>query len=263
MSDMIGVLGPKGTYTELAARRLYPDSELVYLDDVEEVFEYVKSGKGRGVVAIENSLEGSVGKTLACLMEYELKVCGEMALDINLCLIVNAGVDKEDIEVVTSHPHALAQCRRYLKEHFPKAKMHNSSSTASAVQGIKMLYNMAAIGNGDAAGEYGLEVLEENIQDFDSQTRFIAVSREECWGGKTSIIFAVKDEPGALYNILKIFADENINLTKIESRPSRRKLGEYVFYVDFENNDLDNAGVGKILEKVGKKTTLLKNLGSY
>ncbi|MFH1402804.1 MAG: prephenate dehydratase [Candidatus Altiarchaeota archaeon] len=263
MTDNIGVLGPKGTFTEQAASKLYPGAGFTYLDDVGDVFEYVNSGKGLGVVAIENSLEGSVGKTLACLMEYDLKICGETTLDINLCLIADEGVCVGDVRIVRSHPHALAQCKKYFKEKMPGVKTQTTTSTVTAIKEVKGKKDVAAVGPREAAGEYGLTVIAENIQDLDSQTRFIAISEEGVWGDKTSVIFALKDKPGALYNILKIFAENKINLTKIESRPSRRKLGEYVFFMDFNNNGLDKEGVDGLLDEMRDDTTFLKYLGSY
>ncbi|MCX6695363.1 MAG: prephenate dehydratase [Candidatus Altiarchaeota archaeon] len=261
MSERVAVLGPKGTFTESAARNLFKSPALVYCYSVEDVFQLVDSEGIKGVVAIENSLEGSVVKNLELLMEHDVKICGETTLDINLCLMKEKGT--REVKTILSHPHALAQCRRHLHERYPNAKVQSSDSTAAAMQELGKLKDAAAVGPKDAAKTYGLEIVAENIQDDFSQTRFIAISKEDCWGKKTSIIFAVKDEPGALYSTLKVFADNNINLTKIESRPSRKKLGEYVFYVDFENNGLDRKGVGAILSKIRERTTLLKNLGSY
>jgi len=261
MSSKVAVLGPKGTFTEAAAKRLFSDAKLAYMDDVNGVFEYVDSGTGEGVVAIENSLEGSVVKNLELLLEHDVRICGEVTLDIGLCLMKKKGV--KEIKTVLSHPHALAQCKKYLKEKHPKAKLHSTDSTAAAMLELDKMVDAAAIGPKGAAETYGLDIVEENIQDDYSQTRFIAISKKECWGKKTSIIFAVKDEPGALYSVLRIFSDNNINLTKIESRPSRKKLGEYIFYVDFENNSLDKKGIEGLLLKIKERTTLLKNLGSY
>lgn len=261
MKTKTAVLGPKGTFTEYAARRLFKNLEMVYCDDVEDVFALVDKKGIVGVVAIENSLEGSVNKTLELLMEYDVRIFGEVTLDINLCLMKRRGV--KNIKEILSHPHALAQCKNYLKRKYPKAKIQASDSTAAAMQELSKINNAAAIGPKESAKTYGLEIIGENIQDDFSQTRFIAISKKESWGKKTSIIYAVKDEPGALYSTLKVFADNNINLTKIESRPSRKKLGEYIFYVDFENNGLNKREVETLLLEIGRRTTFLKNLGSY
>lgn len=255
-------MGPKGTFTDLAAKKLFKNPETIYYDSVEDVFKFVDEGRGLGVAAVENSLEGSIRETLESLMNYEkIKICGEVTLDINMCLIKKKGTT--EIKHILSHPHALAQCRGYLRREYPKAEQHAVESTATAMQRVTIMKDAAAIGSKETAEIYGLDVAGENIQDDFSQTRFISISKKECWGKKTSIIFAVKDEPGALYPLLKIFSDSNINLTKIESRPSRKKLGEYVFYVDFENGSLDKAGVEKMLLRIRERTTYFKSLGSY
>ena len=261
MSKKIAILGPEGTFTETAAKKLFKDYEFAYMDAVEDVFKYVDSGLGEGVVAIENSLEGSVSKTLESLMEYDVKICDEITIDINLCLMKPQ--ECGEITVILSHPHALAQCKKYLKENYPNVKLQASDSTAAAMQELKGMKNAAAIGPKYAATTYNLEMIGENIQDDVSQTRFIVISKKECQGKKTSIIFALKDEAGALYNTLKIFSEKNINLTKIESRPSRKKLGEYIFYVDFKRGKLEDKEVKEVLRDVEEKTTMLKNLGSY
>jgi len=257
----VAVLGPEGTFTETAAKKMFEEPALEYKDNVEEVFKYADSGKGTGVVAIENSLEGSVTKTLEALMEYDVKICGETTIEINLCLIKKP--ETKEIKAVLSHPHALAQCKNYIKNRYSKARLQPTDSTVAAIKELRGTENAAAIGPKQAAEKYGLEIAEENIQDDKSQTRFVAISREECSGKKTSLIYSLKDEPGALYDTLKVFAEKNINLTKIESRPSRKKLGEYVFYVDFENNGLDKQETKKLLEKIREKTTFMKYLGSY
>ncbi|MFH0860994.1 MAG: prephenate dehydratase [Candidatus Altiarchaeota archaeon] len=258
----VAVLGPEGTFTESAAREIYPSAEIVYCSNEAEVFDSVSDGKTEyGVVAIENSLEGSVAKTMACLLSYDVYIVAEIVLDINLCLISNS--DSDEIDKIMSHPHALDQSANFIKENYPKAVRVSSASTAAAVRDIADEVRASAIGPKYAAVRYGLKVIRENVQDEPSQTRFIAISKKKSKGDKTSIIFAVKDRPGALYGILKIFADKNINLTKIESRPSRRKLGEYLFFMDFENRGMSWNEVDGILKEVEHHTTLLKDLGSY
>jgi prephenate dehydratase len=260
--DRVAVLGPEGTFTEIAARRIFGCVDFVYCDNVDEVFDSVNSGVEFGVVAIENSLEGSVSTTMDCLMDYDLSISGEVVLDINLCLAVPPGMEKGEIRTVISHPHALAQCREFLSRNFPKARLQRHESTAAAMEELKNLENSAAIGPKETAGTYGLEVLFENIQDAKSQTRFIVISKKKGQGKKTSMIFALKDEPGALYKALKEFADREINLTKIESRPSKRKLGEYLFFVDFEGS-LKDLKVKEAISSIKEKTAFLTILGSY
>ncbi len=259
----VAVLGPAGTFTEKAAKRLFKENKLEYCDSVEEVFKSVESGTEYGVVAIENSLEGSISKTLECLLEYDLMICGETVLDIRLSLMASHGTRKENVNIVLSHPHALAQCSRYLKENFPNATLQGTASTTSAMKDAGKINGAAAVGFSEAAKDYGLVVLDDNVQDDASQTRFIVLSKSRMYGPKTSIIFAVKDQPGALYAILNEFADRKINLSKIESRPSRRLLGEYLFFMDFDSSKMSEIEAKKVLEDIKPMTTLLKFLGSY
>lgn len=262
-TSRVAVLGPKGTFTESAAKRVFSDGSYVYKDNVGGVFEAVESGEvDYGVVAIENSLEGSVNNTLESLLEYDVKIVGEVTLNIRLDLLAPAGVDREEVKTILSHPHALAQCHEYLSK-LDGVKLQSSDSTAAAMKEASERGDTAAIGSSDAGAMYGLEVVDSDIQDDVSQTRFIVISQEYREGSKTSIIFAVKDEPGALYKILSEFADNDINLTKIESRPSKRKIGEYLFYVDFESQSMKHRDIEGVLEKIKPKTTYLKLLGSY
>lgn len=258
----VAVLGPEGTFTEIAAKRVFKDAKFIYCDTVDAVFEAVKKGTEYGVAAIENSLEGSVNTTMDCLIEYDVKIFKEIILDISLCLAAPPNTRREEIKTIVSHPHALAQCRRFISEKFPGVRLQRHESTTAAMKEARNLPACAAIGPKESAELYGLRILEEDIQDFRSQTRFIVVSQKEGSGKKTSIIFTVKDEPGALYKVLKEFADRNINLTKIESRPSKRKLGEYLFFVDFEG-DLRDKKTADVLASLRNKTSYLKILGSY
>lgn len=258
----VGVLGPSGTFTEIAAKKVFKGAEFIYCNTVDEVFDLVDSGIEYGVVAIENSLEGSVNTTMDSLIEYDVKIVREIILDIGLSLVAGQRTDEGEIEMIVSHPHALAQCRRFLSKNFPKARLQRHESTVAAMEEVRDIKGFAAIGPKEAAGIYSLRVLRENIEDAPSQTRFIVISRKEGSGNKTSIIFALRDEPGALYKTLKEFADYRINLTKIESRPSKKKLGEYLFFVDFESS-LKEEKVEKVMNAVKEKTTYLKILGSY
>jgi len=262
-SKSIAILGPEGTFTEIAARKIFKNSKFIYCDNVEEVFSKVESHIEYGVVAIENSLEGSVSKTMDCLIEYYVKVCGEITLDIDLCIVTSKKTKRENIKAIISHPHALAQCQNYIKKNFPTAKLINSTSTAAAMLELKKIKNSAAIGPKESAKKYKLSVIGEHIQDDVSQTRFIVIGKESKRGKKTSIIFAAKDEPGSLYRVLREFAKRNINLTKIESRPSKRKLGEYLFFVDFESKGMSENKIKEALDSIRPKITFLKVLGSY
>lgn len=219
-----------------------------------------------GVVPIENSIEGPVGVTLDSLAhKFDLNIYGEIIIPINQNLIVNPGCKMEDIEDVYSHSQALAQCGDFVNAH--KIQPHYAVSTARAAKDIIGYRNKAAIGNKKIVEIYGLEILESNIQDMDNnETRFVVVSKKEhemTGKDKTSIIFSIfEDKPGQLYKILGIFEKNNINLTKIESRPSKKGLGRYLFFVDF-NGHIDDEIIQGIIKEIEDNTYFLKVLGSY
>lgn len=219
-----------------------------------------------GVVPIENSIEGPVGITLDSLAhKFDLKIYKEIIIPINQNLIVNPGCTMDDIEDVYSHAQAIAQCQEFIREN--KIQPHYAISTARAAKDIIGDNSKAAIGNSKIVDLYGLEILKSNIQDVDNnETRFVVVSKKyhEITGkDKTSIIFSIyEDKPGGLYKILGIFEKNNINLTKIESRPSKKGLGKYLFFVDF-NGHKDEELVKNILNEVEENTYFLKILGSY
>ena len=229
--------------------------------------ESVASGECEyGVVPIENSIEGPVGVTLDSLAhKFDLKIYNEMIIPINQNLIVNPGTEMEEIEDVYSHSQAIAQCREFISE--SKIQPHYAVSTANAAKSIIGDKTKAAIGNSKAAEIYGLEILRPNIQDTDNnETRFVVLSREDheiTGDDKTSIIFSIyEDKPGALYDVLGIFQKNNINLTKIESRPSRKGLGKYLFFVDYVGHRKDDV-FESIISEIDENTYFLKVLGSY
>lgn len=219
-----------------------------------------------GVVPIENSIEGPVGITLDSLAhKYDLKIFKEIIIPINQNLIVNPGTSMEDIEDVYSHAQAISQCREFIGKN--KFQPHYAVSTARAAKDIIGDGTKAAIGNSKTAELYGLEILKSNIQDTDNnETRFVVLSKndhEPTGVDKTSVIFSIyEDRPGSLYEILGIFQKNNINLTKIESRPSKKGLGKYLFFVDFEGHK-DEDIITDILDEIYQKTYFLKVLGSY
>ncbi len=241
--------------------------ELVPYCTIPAVLESVNNDEVEfGVVPIENSIEGPVGITLDSLAhKFDLKIHREIIIPINQNLIVNPGCKMEDIEDIYSHSQAIAQCQEFINRN--KIQPHYAVSTAKATKDIIGFKNKAAIGNRIAAQLYGLEILEANIQDTDNNaTRFVVVSKNdhEITGrDKTSIIFSIyEDRPGGLYNILGIFQKNSINLTKIESRPSKKGLGKYLFFVDF-NGHIEDSVVQDILREIDDNTYFLKVLGSY
>ena len=262
---LISFLGPKGTFTHEASSML--GDELIPYCTIPAVMESVANGETRyGIVPIENSIEGSVGVTLDSLAhKFDLKIYKEIIIPISQNLIVNPGCSLEDIEDVYSHSHAIAQCQEFISQN--GIQPHYAVSTANAAKNIVGEKSKAAIGNRKAAELYGLEILKANIQDVDNnETRFIVVSNEyhEPTGNdKTSIIFSIyEDRPGGLYNILGIFQKRNINLTRIESRPSKKGLGRYLFFVDF-NGHVDDEIVKNIIDEIEENTYFLKVLGSF
>ena len=262
---MISFLGPKGTFTHQAANLL--GENLIPYCTIPAVMESVANDEADfGVVPIENSIEGPVGITLDSLAhKFDLKIFKEIIIPINQNLIVNPGCKIEDIEDVYSHEQAIAQCREFIQKN--KLQPHYAVSTANAAKSIVGDKSKAAIGNAKVVELYDLEILEANIQDTDNNaTRFVVLSKDdhEITGrDKTSIIFSIyEDRPGGLYNLLGIFQKNNINLTKIESRPSRRGLGKYLFFVDF-NGHKDDELIQSIIDEIGENTYFLKVLGSY
>ena len=263
MNEKIAVLGPQGTFTEKAAKSIDESASLIYMNDVEDVFKFVTGGMGDGVIAIENSLEGSVLNNLMLLKDNKVYITDEITLDISLCLMSGQNTSMDEITTIMSHSHALAQCRKYLKQYFEKRQLISTASTAEAMKKASEKQGIGAIGFGEFASTYHLKIIENDIQDKQSQTRFLRISKDLGGGPKSSIIFAGKDKPGLLYEILKIFALQNINLTKIESRPSRQRLGEYVFYLDFLDERISDDEREEILNEVKKNSTFFKYLGSY
>ena len=219
-----------------------------------------------GIVPIENSIEGPVGITLDSLAHnFDLKIFKEIIIPINQNLIVNPEASMEDIEDVYSHSQAIAQCREFITKN--NIQPHYAVSTANAAKNIVGDKTKAAIGNSKAAELYNLKIIKANIQDSDNnETRFVVLSKKDhemTGSDKTSIIFSIyEDKPGGLYDVLGIFQKNNINLTKIESRPSKKGLGKYLFFVDFDGHK-DSGVVKNILEEISEKTYFLKVLGSY
>ena len=261
----IGYFGPAGTFTEEAASHL--KGELVPYDTIPEVFEAVHTGEvDRGVVPIENSIEGSVGVTLDLLAhQYLLKIKQEIILPINHNLLINKDADLNDVEIVYSHYQPLSQCRMFLEK--MGVRTQSTRSTAAAAEMIVNDMKAAAIGTRRAAELYGLKIAAENIQDHaNNMTRFVVVDQEDhapTGNDKTSAVLCLsKDKPGGLYDILGEFASERINLTKIESRPSKEKLGSYIFFVDMEGHHRD-IKIMNVINRIQSKVGYIKILGSY
>jgi len=260
--------GEIGAYSESAVYSFFgPSVGVKPCKNLFEVFESVKKGENPyGVVPVENSIEGSVNQTYDLFLEYDLKVCGEIILKIVHCLIAHPRTKLNSIKTVYSHPQALAQCRKFLEK--LGCRLISTFDTAGSVKMIKEegFKNAAAIASERAAQIYGMDVLVKEIGDTpNNYTRFFVLSKQDspyCGKDKTSIIFSVKSIPGALYRVLEEFAIRNINLTKIESRPTKRTPWEYNFYLDFEGHRNEEK-CREALKAIENKTLFVKVLGSY
>ena len=275
MSRRLAYLGPPGTFTEeaLLSAPEAADAEPVPLQTVPDVIAAVASGTvDGGVVPIENSIEGSVNVTLDTLAfgSPGVMIQRELVLPVRHALLARAGVRVEEISVVVSHPHATAQCRQYLADHLPQAEVRAANSTAEAAQIVSErgpIEPWAAIGTQLAASLYGLVVAAPDIEDRrENSTRFVLVGREaapQTGNDKTSVVcFIEKDRPGALLAILHEFSDRGINLTKLESRPTKERLGEYCFFIDIEGH-VDEPNVGHAIAGLRTKILDVKVMGSY
>ena len=270
MSERLAFLGPAGTYTEEAALSHDLEATLLPFASIPAVAAAVESGMAdRGVVPIENSLEGSVTHTLDLLIhESTLFIQHELVLPIHHCLLAKPDTKTEDILAIYSHPQALAQCRSFLAERFPNAVLAASLSTSAAVEEMQKSEAVAAaIANRRAATLYGAQVLTESIEDNpNNMTRFVVLAPEDhppTGSDKTSICFDFEnDAPGILYSVLEEFGRRGINLAKIESRPTRRSLGRYIFLVDLEGHREDDL-VKEALGVVRSQVAMLKIFGSY
>lgn len=270
MAQRIAYLGPPGTFSEEAALKYDEKAQLLPFSSIPAVAAAVDSGIAEeGVVAIENSLEGSVTDTLDLLIhESKLLIRQELVLPVEHHLLVKPGTEALEIKVIFSHPQALAQCRRFLERCFPKAELMAALSTAAAVeQMMSSSTPAAAIGTHRAAQLYGAQILARNVQEhFPNATRFVVLARNDhppTGRDKTSLCFSFgEDRPGLLYDVLKEFAECNINLAKVESRPSKESLGKYIFLVDLEGHRQDPS-ITQVLKKVQAKTSLFKVFGSY
>jgi prephenate dehydratase len=266
----VAVLGPRGTFSELAALEHFEKAEFFYCQTITDVVRSVAEGVvDRGVIPVESLREGSVGEALDALAWMDVKVEAEIVLSVQLALLGVPGSSVEQIRQVLSHPQALSQARNFISSRLPNAELIEMTSTARAAEQVAKLQqpHMAAIGPARLANLYRLVVLESNISgDEENLTRFFCLGKSDSppsGRDKTSIVFYTeRDRPGILYEILGEFATRKINLTKIESRPSKKALGDYLFFIDFEGHRSDPV-VREALEGVRRKTAMLKILGSY
>ena len=266
----IAHLGPRGTWTEAAALAFDRDAELLPLPSVAAAAAAVERYEAEvAVCALENSIQGSVHETVDLLLREEttLKIRGEIVIGIRHALVAAAGVDLAEAPVVYSHPQALAQCRGRLAELAPKAQPVAALSTAGAIESAVAEPGALAVGNELAAAIYGATIYAEDIADAPgNQTRFAVLAHEDhppSGDDKTSIAFTTyHDRPGTLVGVMQEFAARGLNLTHIESRPTREALGTYVFLLDLQGHRLDGL-VRDALASIEEQTMWLRVLGSY
>ncbi len=269
-------LGPEGTYCEIAKNQfvsLIPSSDLKQtpFSTVKSIIEYVdKNEHAAGIIPIENSIEGIVRETMDNLLNVKdenLRITAETVIPVNHCLVSKAK-DIKKIKKIISHPQALAQCQNFVSKTFgTDVEQIEKASTGRAAQELSTLdESYAAIANKRTAELFKLNILAKNINDeLDNKTRFVLISRSTTTAtgeDKTSIAFVTKNQPGALVKVLNVFDSLNINLLYIDSRPSKKNLGEYVFFVDFEGH-INDEPARKVLDLIKLNTNYIKLLGSY
>lgn len=263
----IAYLGPEATFTHQAAIHHFGQQpEFVEIPTIEGIFEDVEKKRcDYGVVPVENSNEGSVHRTLDMFIETPLRICAEVSMVVSLYLL--GGTDKlNEIKNVYSHPHALAQCSRWLANNLPDVPIHPVSSTAVAAKRAADEPDAAAIASKVTASIYGLNIIREKIEDYAQNiTRFWVIghkSTDKSGHDMTSIMFALKHESGALYEAIYPFSEHSINMTKIESRPLKDHPWEYIFFADMEGHVVEE-NIQAALKEIEAKSTFLKILGSY
>lgn len=264
---VIAYLGPEATFTHLASLSKFGSSVRYQpCGSINEVFREVEQARADyGVIPIENSIDGAVSHTLDMFIDSELKICSEIFFAISQNLMSNVP-DLKQIKRVYSKAEVFGQCRLWLESHLHHAELMEASSTAAAAQRAAREDGAAAIGSKLAATMYNLPVLAEEVQDFSKNvTRFLVIARQipaPTRQDKTSILVSIRDKVGALYEMLLPIKKNKVNMTKIESRPSKKKAWDYYFYIDFEGH-AETPRVRKMLAEMEKKVKFIKVLGSY
>lgn len=264
----VAYLGPEGTFSHAAALKHFGQSAHAKpMAAIDEIFREVIAGAvSYGVVPVENSTEGAINHTLDSFLEHDIVICGEVELRIHHHLLVGENTKTEHITRIYSHAQSLAQCRKWLDAYYPNAERVPVASNAEAAKRVKGEWNSAAIAGDMAAQLYGLSIHAEKIEDRpDNSTRFLVIGTREVppsGDDKTSVIVSVSNKPGALHELLIPFHDNGIDLTRIETRPSRSGKWSYVFFIDFLGH-LSDPLVKDVLEKIVSQSTGVKVLGSY
>ena len=263
----VAYLGPEGTFTEAAALRRFGSAiQGKSCATIDDVFRSVEAGSvNYGVVPVENSTEGAVGRTLDMLLQSALHICGELILPIHQCLLAKK-CGSGAIKTVYSHPQSFAQCQIWLNTNLPNVDRIPVSSNAEAARLAAENRGSAAIAGSQAAANFGLSVCVENIEDdANNTTRFLVLGNqrvEPSGNDKTSLVMSAANRPGAVHDLLVPLARHGVSMTKLESRPARSGLWEYVFFMDIEGHQ-DDASVAAALVELKKVATFVKVLGSY
>ena len=266
-SMTVAYLGPEGTFSQEAVAKHFGGlTPAAPCSSIDEVFRRVETGAaGYGVVPVENSTEGAIGRTLDLLLLTPAKVCGEVLLPIRQCLMSRSR-RLADVRRVYSHAQSLAQCQQWLARRLPQAERRPVVSNAEAARVAARERSAAALGPRLAAAIYGLNVLARNVEDEPrNTTRFLVLAPHDAAASgsdKTSLILSTRNVPGAMHDLLGPLAANGVSMTRLESRPSRTGLWEYVFYIDVEGHQQD-ANVARALAELDQKASFLKNLGSY
>ncbi|MDY7220383.1 prephenate dehydratase [Denitrificimonas sp. JX-1] len=264
----VAYLGPEGTFSQAAALKHFGHAVVSKpMAAIDEIFREVAAGAvSFGVVPVENSTEGAINHTLDSFLEHDLVICGEVELRIHHHLLVGENTKTDKISRIYSHAQSLAQCRKWLDAHYPNVERVAVSSNAEAAKRVKSEWNSAAIAGDMAAQLYDLDILADKIEDRpDNSTRFLIIGNQTVpatGDDKTSVIISMSNKPGALHELLIPFHTSGIDLTRIETRPSRSGKWTYVFFIDFLGHK-DDPLVKSALEKIAQESVALKVLGSY
>lgn len=263
----VGYLGPEGTFSQQAVHKHFGHSAKgLPLASIEEVFQEVEAGNADfGVVPVENSGQGTIQSTLDMFLTSSLKICGEVELGIHQYLLGRTG-RIEDIERVYAHPQSLAQCKAWLRANLPKAELVPTPSNADAARRARNADDAAALAGESAAHVYGLKTIAGPVNDrADNTTRFLVLGREllpPCGHDRTSLLVFVNDQPGALFGVLKPFAENGLSLNRIESRPAHTRRWEYAFFIDVSGH-VEQPEMRAALDQLGAFASSVKILGAY
>jgi chorismate mutase/prephenate dehydratase len=263
----VAFLGPRGTFSEEAALKHFGGQVRSQpCASIDEVFRQVEAQQvGYGVVPVENSTDGAVGRTLDLLLATPAHICGEVLLPVHQCLMSKAGPG-DPIDRIYAHAQSLAQCHEWLNQNLPHAERVSVISNAEGARHASQEDRSAALGSLAAAAAYKLNVLSANIEDQpNNTTRFLVIANEEAAPSgrdKTSLAMSTLNRPGAMHDLLAPLAEEGVDMTRMESRPSRTGMWEYVFFVDLKGHQQDES-VGRALAQLRGRASFLKILGSY